>query len=184
MGTRSLQGMRIDGFDRHSTPVPAYAILNSHGEAMIDPTQLPILLKAIDFVFEEGRKILEERRERRKMNDNSPKSENQEPAKEIPPAELEIEKANEIKQDLLASKIDELVWQNHELEVQHLVRLLEKYSRNYYLAREQYAAWGSALVPPIIVHNMAESENSVLETIKRLEDILSKVYKKDIIPNR
>ena len=33
---------------------------------MIDPTQLPILLKAIDFVFDEGRKILEERRERRK----------------------------------------------------------------------------------------------------------------------
>ena len=174
----------IDGFDRHSTPVPAYAILNPHGEAMIDPTQLPILLKAIDFVFEEGRKILEERRERRKLNANPSKSENQEPAKEIPPPELEIVKANEIKEELLASKIDEILWQNHELEVQHLVRLLEKYSRNYYLAREQYATWGSALVPPIIVHNMAESENSMLETIKRLEDILSKVYKKDIHPNR
>ncbi len=35
---------------------------------MIDPVQLPILLKAIDFVFDEGRKILEERRERRKMD--------------------------------------------------------------------------------------------------------------------
>jgi hypothetical protein len=165
-----------------STAVPAYAILKHHGEAMIDPTQLPILLKAIDFVFDEGRKILEERRERRKMNDNSEDSKNQEPKNEITP--LGPEKEKEIKQDLRASKIDEILWQNHELEVQHLVRLLEKYSRNYYLAREQYAAWGSALVPPIIVHNMAESENSMLETIKRLEDILSKVYKKDIIPNR
>jgi len=182
MGTRSSHEVRIDGFDRHSTPVPAYAILNSHGEAMIDPTQLPILLKAIDFVFEEGRKILEERRERRKISDNSPTSENQELVKEIVPPELE--KENEIKQDLLGSKIDELLWQNHELEVQHLVRLLEKYSRNYYLAREQYATWGSALVPPIIVHNMTESENSMLESVKRLEDILSKVYKKDIHPNR
>ena len=52
---------------------------------MIDPTQLPILLKAIDFVFEEGRKILEERRERRKMNDTPQNSEDQEPVKEIPP---------------------------------------------------------------------------------------------------
>src|SRR5215208_6009503 len=104
---------------------------------MIDPTQLPILLKAVDFVFEEGRKILEERRERRKLDGNPPKSDNPDPAKELPAPALEIEKAEEIKQDLLASKVDELMWQNHELEVQHLVRLLEKYSRNYYLAREQ-----------------------------------------------
>jgi len=64
------------------------------------------------------------------------------------------------------------------------VRLLETYSRNYYLAKEQYAKWGSALVPPIIVSNMNEAENSMLETIKRLEIILSKVYKKDIIPSK
>jgi hypothetical protein len=174
--------VEIDGFDRHSTPVLAYAILHSHGESMIDPTQLPILLKAIDFVLEEGHKILAERRERRKISDNSPTSEDQEPAKEIVPAQPE--KENEIKQDLLASKVDESLWQDHELEIKHLVRLLEKYSHNYYLAKEQYATWGSALVPPIIVHNMTESENSMLETIKRLEDILSKVYKKDIHPNR
>jgi hypothetical protein len=147
---------------------------------MIDPTQLPILLKAIDFVFDEGRKILEERRERRKMTEDPPKSEDQEPAKDIALPEPEEEK--EIKQDLLASKIDELLWQNHELEIQHLVKLLETYSRNYHMSREQYAKWGSALVPPIIVHNMTEAENSMLETIKQLETILSKVYKKDIHP--
>ena len=165
---------------RGSTAVPAYAILKLHGEAMIDPTQLPILLKAIDFVFEEGRKILEERRERRKIDDASPNSETQEPAKEITPAEVETEA--EIKQDLLASKIDEILWQNHEMEVKHLVRLLETYSRNYHITKEQYAKWGSALVPPIIMHNMTEAENSMIETIKQLEIVLSKVYKKDINP--
>ena len=149
---------------------------------MIDPTQLPILLKAVDFVFEEGRRILEERRERRKLDGASQNSETQEPAKEIPPPELEIEKANEIKQDLLSSKIDEILWQNHELEVKHLVRLLETYSRNYHITKEQYAKWGSALVPPIIMHNMLEAENSMIETIKQLEIVLSKVYKKDIHP--
>ena len=147
---------------------------------MIDPTQLPILLKAIDFVFDEGRKILEERRERRKMNDNSEASKQQEPEKESAPSEPETEK--ETKQDLLGSKIDEIRWQNHELEVQHLVRLLETYSRNYQLAREQYAKWGSALVPPIIVNNMQDAENSMIETIKQLEIILSKVYQKDVNP--
>jgi hypothetical protein len=147
---------------------------------MIDPIQLPILMKAIDFVFEEGRKILEERRERRKAQENPPQAEIQEPAKEA--ATLEIQKTDETKQDLLASKIDEILWKNHEMEIQHLVRLLETYSRNYQLAREQYAKWGSALVPPIIVNNLNEAENSMLETIQQLETVLSKVYKKEILP--
>jgi hypothetical protein len=147
---------------------------------MIDPTQLPILLKAIDFVFEEGRKILEERRERRRIQDNPPKLEEKEPSGEIAP--LEPEKETAIRQDLLASKVDEILWQNHEQEIQHLVRLLETYSRNYHLAKEQYAKWGDALVPPIIVNNLRDAENSMIETIERLEAVLSKVYKKDIHP--
>ncbi len=149
---------------------------------MIDPVQIPILLKAIDFVFEEGRKILEERRERRKMNDASPTTEVVQPQKEIAP--MEPAQIKEVKQDLLSSKIDDLLWQNHEAEVQHLVRLLETYSRNYHLAREQYAKWGDALVPPIIMHNMTDAEDSMIETIARLETVLSKVYKKDISPNQ
>jgi len=151
---------------------------------MIDPVQLPILLKAVDFVFDEGRKILEERRERRKMNESAPaESETPEPeAKEIVP--LEPEKANEIRQELSTSKVDESLWQNHEAEVQHLVRLLETYSRNYQLAKEQYAKWGSALVPPIILHNMTEAEDSVINTMKQLESVLSKVYNKNIQPTQ
>jgi len=147
---------------------------------MIDPTQLPILLKAIDFVFEEGRKILEERRERRKLQDQPPTgAEKPSPADIVP---LEPEKAVEIKQDLLASKVDEILWHNNEQELQHLVRLYDTYSRNYYLAREQYAKWGDALVPPIIVNNLRDAENSMAETIKRLETVLSKIYKKELPP--
>ena len=145
---------------------------------MIDPTQLPLLLKAIDFVFEEGHKILEERRERRKMDNVSTKDENPEPAKELVVPEPEEEE--EIRQDMLTAKVDELLWQNNQSEIQHLVTLLETYSRNYHLAKEQYAKWGSALVPPIIMHNMTEAENSMIETVKKLEGVLSKVYAKDI----
>jgi len=158
---------------------------------MIDPTQLPILLKAIDFVFEEGHKILEERRERRKAKDAPSQNGEQEPAKEIAPVETkkeaeaqEVQLQETVKQDLLVSQVDELLWRNHEEEVQHLVRLLETYSRNYHLAKEQYAKWGSALVPPIITHNMTEAENAVVETVQRLEVVLSKVYKKEIHLNQ
>ena len=160
---------------------------------MLDPNQLPILLKAIDFVFDEGRKILDERRERRKMNETGQSSEVQEavdpivepdPVKEIPtPTRApEIEKPQETKQDLLSSRIDEILWQSHELDVKHLVKLLETYSGNYRLAKEQYAKWGSELVPSIIVHRMTDAENSMIDTIKQLEVLLSKVYKKDINP--
>ena len=149
---------------------------------MLDPIQIPILIKAIDFIFDEGRKILEERRERRKMSAPAQNSEMPEPAAEVTPEE--IQERTEIKQDLLTSKIDEILWKSHEQEVQHLVRLLETYSRNYHLASEQYAKWGDALVPPIIVHNMTAAENSMVETLKKLEAVLSKVYKKDITPNQ
>ena len=148
---------------------------------MIDAIQIPILLKAIDFVFDEGRKILEERRERRKANEASEKVAMQEPAQE--PAPLAVAQKPEVKRDLLSTKVDEILWQNHEEEVQHLMRLLETYSRNYHLAKEQYAKWGSALVPPIIVNNMTDAENAMIETIGRLETVLSKVYKKDISSN-
>jgi hypothetical protein len=57
---------------------------------------------------------------------------------------------------------------------------METYSRNYHLAREQYAKWGDALVPPIILHNMQDAENAIVETIKKLEIALAKVYNKDI----
>ena len=145
---------------------------------MLETIQIPILLKAIDFVFEEGRKILEERRERRKKDAEA------QPAtsaldvevEELPPPQ----KIQEVKQSLVTAKIDEGIWQNHEAEVQHLVRLLEIYSRNYHLAKEQYAKWGSALVPPIIVNNMVEAENAALDTTRKLEALLGKLYDKDL----
>ena len=151
---------------------------------MLEPLQIPILLKAIDFIFDEGRKILEERRERRKTSAASSTAEpSAEPEPALEPEPADIQATNQAKQELLTSRIDEILWKDHELEVQHLVRMLETYSRNYHLASEQFAKWGSALVPPIIVHNMTEAENSVVETLKKLEDVLSKVYEKDITPD-
>ncbi len=143
---------------------------------MIDAVQIPILLKAIDFVFDEGRRILEERRERRKAQAAEMQAAPEEKETQVIPAE----QAETVKKDLAAAKIDEILWQNHEAEIRHLVALLETYSRNYHLSKEQYAKWGSALVPPIIMHNLTEAENAVLDTLKQLEAALSKVYKKDV----
>ncbi len=146
---------------------------------MIDPTQLPILLKALDFLFDEGHKLLEERRERRRKQESLPNVQAAAPSEIVPDGPQPPAKS---KQDLLESKVDEILWHNNEQELQHLVRLLETYAGNYHLAREQYAKWGDALVPPIIVNNLKDAENSMIETLKRLETVLSKVYKKEIAP--
>ena len=145
---------------------------------MRDAIDLPVLMKAVDFLFEEGRKILEERRERRKAQNAPAPAEEKEPAAE--PAVPATEAKDESKQGLLSAKVDETQWKGHEREVQHLARLLETYSRNYHLAKEQYAKWGSALVPPIVAHNLSEAEDAVIETSKQLEAVLSKVYNRDI----
>ena len=144
---------------------------------MLDPIQLPILMKAIDFVFDEGRKILEERRERRKSEDAVPENKDQETAQEIAPP---VQESKEIKQDLLSAKIEEKLWEDYKEDIKSLVKQLEIHSRNYHLAKEQYAKYGSADVRPITVHNLMEAENAIIEIKKRLEAVLSKVYKTNI----
>ena len=153
---------------------------------MLDPIQLPLLLKAIDFVFEEGHRILEARRNRKKTVNGDAgivKEDPNEPGNEPAlPRPADAADTKEVKQDLVESKIDELLWQDHQPEIEHLVKLLETYSKNYYLASEQYAKWGDALVPSIVMHNLQDAENAMIETTKKLETVLSKVYKKDINP--
>ena len=41
---------------------------------------------------------------------------------------------------------------------------------------------GTRLVPPIIVNNLRDAEKSMIETIKRLEVVLSKIYQKELPP--
>jgi len=166
----------IDGFGERYTQ-SLYAILAREGESMIDPIQLPILMKAIDFVFDEGRKILEERRERRKSEDSAPEIQEQVTTKEIAHP---VQESKETKQDLLSAKIEENLWHDNQKEIEHLVRLLEKHSGNYYTLKEQFAEFGSIMVPPHIVSQMKEKENLILETNRQLETALSRVYKKDI----
>jgi hypothetical protein len=74
------------------------------------------------------------------------------------------------------------MWQTYEWEIEKLVGLLEIHTKNYYHYKEQYAKWGSDLAPAKLMHNITDAENTLIETRKRLEVVLSKVYKKDINP--
>ncbi len=143
---------------------------------MIEAFSIPVLLKAVKFLFEEGSKILQERRERRsKEHDKAntietPTSSDEAVSKDI----------IQSKETALSQQIDEVIWSNSEAQIKHLMSLLEIHTRNYYLAKEQYAKWGSALVPPIIVSNLTEAEDEVVTTTKSLQSALNKVYGKKV----
>lgn len=141
-------------------------------EKMIDPTSLPVLMKILDFLFGEGSKILEERRERRKIQDSASID------IEIPDKTQENNNVITTKDVALSEKIDRAMWLSVERNVQNKFTLLEAYSKNYYLAKEKYAKWTSALVPPIVLHELEESEDCLINTINELQEILAKVYGK------
>lgn len=145
---------------------------------MLEAIGIPILLKAVDFLFTEGNKILQERRKRR-QEEKKKSGANVEDAK---PTSTRTDVADVINSREAALKltVDEAVWSDTEAEIDHLVNLLEIHTRNFHLAREQYAKWGSAMVPPIIVNNLEEAEDAVAETMKELKDVLSRVYGQEI----
>jgi hypothetical protein len=152
--------------------------LKKVGGTMFETMAIPILLKAVEFLFEEGKKILEERRERRKTQ---PEYEKVQPTNisqtEAPPKNVEV---IETKEEALNTPINQFVWKASETKVKHLLTLLETYTRNYYLAKEQYAQFGRAYVPPIIVNNLEEAEAQIETTTIELKSVLSKIYDKQI----
>jgi hypothetical protein len=148
---------------------------------MLETVSVPILLKAVEFLFDEGRKILEERRERRKAQNTAIEEKTEtSPLRNTLPDETTKIEVIKSKEAALAMPIPESAWKESEAKVKHLMALLDIYTKNYYLAKEAYAKWGSALVPPIIIHNLSEAEDGVAKTSYELQSILSKTYGKRI----
>lgn len=174
----SKDGDRVQPF----SPIWSEWILQHAGsmeERMIETLAIPTLLKAVDFIFGEGSRILQERRERRRAERELPDKDSEAGNRPANPAMSSgaITSQEEARQ----GPIEEIAWLDSEKHVKHLMSLLETYTRNYYLAKEEYAKWGSALVPSIIVHNLDEAEDGILKITKELQSILSRVYGKQIV---
>ena len=151
---------------------------------MLEAIAVPVLLKAVDWLFGEGSRILEDRRVRRRVKEETTRAEpstlgseaiGKPPLTSVNPAAIIQTKADALKQQIAETK-----WQESELHIQHLLSLLEIHTRNYRLAKEKYAKWGSSLVPPIVLNDLTESENAIAETTKELQAAVSKVYGKKV----
>jgi tetratricopeptide (TPR) repeat protein len=131
-------------------PMSKVVSISKGAESMLEAISIPILMKAVDFLFEESRKILQERRERRQ-------AEPQQAQSSIEGVERKTADRVQTKEELLTLELSQSTWSSYKDEIQHLLSLKETYARNYQLAKEQYAKWTGSLVPPIIVHNTARS---------------------------
>lgn len=151
---------------------------------MLDPTQLPLLLSILDFLFDEGHKILQERREKRqseRQKTGLPTPDVQ-PRENAPGAEIQPVAAKNliVKADLLKLPVADGAWIQYEQELAHTLHLMEIYARNYRLAQTQVAKWGEALVPPIVLNNLNEAENGLAMTQRRAQEILTKLYERPV----
>ena len=149
---------------------------------MIETVAIPVLLKAVDFLFGEGSKILQERRKRHQVkNDSDHQLVNQPPTSVQTTEDKSVIKTRD---DALRQSVQESLWLKSEEKVRHLLSVLDIYTKNYYLAQEKYAKWSSSLVPPIIVHELSESEDKIAETMEELRVTLSRVYQKAVVEGK
>ena len=144
-----------------------------------------ILTRAIDFLFEQGAEILRFRRERKKGESASTAApETERPSIPPPPAETsgassdasESRDVVESRDELMQHEINRAMLERNEGEIQHLLTLQETHTKNYRLAREQYAQWGDALVPPIIVNNLEHEEQALTKVMNELKEKVGEVY--------
>ncbi|MDF0682551.1 MAG: hypothetical protein P0116_16455, partial [Candidatus Nitrosocosmicus sp.] len=118
------------------------------------------LLKAIEYFFK-GTSILQER-----VNLNYDNQSNlDEPSQSSVPITS--------KEDLLNGELNYQEWINLESKINHLMSMMDIQIKNYYLAKEQKAAWGNAMVPPIIANTLEEAINSISDTTYGLKEALS-----------
>lgn len=141
---------------------------------MIEALLVPIVKKAVDFLFDEGREIV--RAHLRRTEQSPTLASSQEHSFSVPDLINALPVSIQSKDQALKARIDEKILEHHRKDLEHLLRLQEIQSRNYNLAKEQAAAWGKTLVPEIIINRIAAVEGELAETARRMTDVIRKIY--------
>lgn len=156
---------------------------------MIEAIAVPILVKAIEFLFDESKKILEERKIRRQAELETSTSNNLgqqkmgQSSESIAATDLPT-KLIDTKQNTLNTKIDETRLKSVEKDLAHLLGLCEIFKSNLYNAKEKYARFGRDYAPPHLLYEIKENEEGLLDSTRKINKLLSQIYEKEIIvPN-
>jgi len=131
---------------------------------MIDPLAVPILMKAVDFLFDEAKKILEERRAARQSAERQV----------APPPEIPL--LEQDKAVVLKRRVSEELAARQEGAIKALLDEIAIYQSNYQRLSKRVALEGGRDYAPVGVLNQLEAqEDAILERSQRLAQIVDEV---------
>jgi len=129
-----------------------------------DPLSVSIIVKAVDFLFDQASKILQERRNTSRgavSKENNPKS-------DIPTTEKSFI-LNSITSDI------------NTREIQHCLKLIDMYTKNVHAYEIQIAIKGGEVLAPHLVAILEIEREKLQENIYKLKGLLEKATNRKII---
>jgi HEAT repeat protein len=133
----------------------------------IEVLGIPILTKAIDFLFDETKKILEERRDARKIKGSDA----------APPPNIPL--LNQNKDDVLRETVSEKDFKSLSPNIEDSILEVETYQRNLQNIRKTIASQGGIVNADIRWRNqLKENEDGLLEASQRLAQLINDITKK------
>lgn len=122
---------------------------------------VPILMRAVDFLFDEAKKILQERRAARQSAERQA----------APPPDIPL--LDQDKQAVLERRVSEELAARQEITIQGLLEEIAIYQRNYQRLSKRVALEGGRDFAPLGVVNQLEiQEDAILERSQRLAEIV------------
>ena len=147
--------------------------------SFIDPVTIPILMKVLDFFFDEGSRILEQRRKRNSAKEIASKvSEDQTEVDISVTASHEAEL--DAKESVLSQKISDVALKAHQKSLEHLLEMKQIYSERYDLARKKLAIAGEAEVSYKVLYEIGESERELAKVMEEIRVTLTNLVGKPI----
>lgn len=136
----------------------------------LEPVAGAVLTKAIDFLFDQAGKLMEERRENRKKA-GEPEDTPQPPAGARPATK-----------DEMASKPKPVVLKDVNQELEHCLTMIEMYRRNKRNIEVAIAAYGGfTLAPRINQNELLDTENNIKQWSQKLKNLVEQVYGQKIM---
>lgn len=130
--------------------------------ALVELFAIPVVLKAVDFLFGEAKEIMGARRKARQKPDSEAAS---------PP---DIPLLEQSKETVLNRKISQELAEQQVAEIEALLSQIEIYQKNRRRLDKRVALEGGIDYAPIgVVNQLYVQEDAILENSKELADLLS-----------
>ncbi len=130
----------------------------------LDPIAVPIVMKAVDFLFGEAKKILEERRQARQKPDRPV----------APPPDIPL--LEQDKETVLKRQVSKELVKREEQAIQGILDEAAVYQQNLQRLQKRVALEGGIDYAPIgVVNQLHAQEDALLEASQRLAVVIERV---------